>query len=77
MERIVRDPLACVQEIYEHFGIELTQQTHQKMSRFMEKRGMDKRKPHIYHAEDYGLELDQLWPELQYYRDFYGIEEMA
>jgi Sulfotransferase family len=77
MERIVRDPMACVEEIYKHFDIELTGQTYQKMSRFMEERGMDKRKPHIYHAEEYGLDIDELWPELQYYRDFYGIEDKA
>ena len=38
-------------------------------------RCLDKRKPHIYDAEDYGLDIDELWPELQYYRDFYGIED--
>jgi hypothetical protein len=75
MQRMVRDPMACVQEIYKHFDIELTDQTYRKMSRFMDERGMDKRKPHIYHAEDYGLDIDELWPELQYYRDFYGIED--
>jgi len=77
MERIVRDPMGCVEEVYKHFDIELTGQTYQKMSRFMDERGMDKRKPHIYHAEEYGLDMDELWPELQYYRDFYGIEDKA
>jgi len=47
--------MACVEEVYKHFDIELTGQTYQKMSRFMDERGMDKRKPHIYHAEEYGL----------------------
>jgi hypothetical protein len=75
MERMVRDPMACVQEVYKHFDIELTQQTYQKMRRFMDERGVDKRKQHIYHAEDYGLDTDELWPELQYYRDFYGMED--
>jgi Sulfotransferase family len=75
MELIVRAPIACVQKLYAHFGIELTDQTHQKMSRFMDEHGIAKRKPHIYHADDYGLDIDELWPELQYYRDFYGIED--
>jgi hypothetical protein len=75
IQRIVRDPITCAQEIYKHFDIELSDQTHQKMSRFMEERGMDKRKPHIYHAEDYGLDIDELWHELQYYRDFYRIAD--
>ncbi len=75
MDRMVRDPMSCARDIYEYFGIELTEQTHRKMSRFMDERAMAKRKPHIYHAEDYGLDIDELWPELQFYRDFYGIED--
>jgi hypothetical protein len=75
MDRMVRDPMSCARDIYEYFGIELAEQTHRKMSRFMDERAMAKRKPHIYHAEDYGLDIDELWPELQFYRDFYGIED--
>jgi hypothetical protein len=36
---------------------------------------MAKRKPNIYDAADYGLNIDVLWPQLQFYRDFYGIED--
>ncbi len=75
MDRMVRDPMSCVEEIYKYFGIELTDQTRRKMSRFMDERAMAKRKPHIYCAEDYGLNIDELWPALQFYRDFYGIED--
>lgn len=76
MDRMVREPMACIAEIYSHFDIELTEQTRQKMVRFMEKRGLSARKPNIYDAADYGLDIDELWPELQYYRDFYGIEDI-
>jgi hypothetical protein len=75
MDRMVREPMACVAEIYAHFGIELTEQTRQKMVRFVQKRGQSGRKANIYDAADYGLDIDELWPELQYYRDFYGIED--
>lgn len=74
MDRMVRDPISCVQEIYRHFGIEMTDQAHRNMSRFMDERGMGRRKPNVYSAEDYGLDIDELWSEFQYYRDFYGIE---
>lgn len=76
MDRMVRDPISCVREIYQHFDIEMTDQAHRKMSRFMEERGMGRRKPNIYSAEDYGLDIDELWPRLQYYRDFYRIESV-
>lgn len=75
MDRMVREPVACVAEIYAHFGIELTERTREKMARFMEERGGSARKPNIYDAADYGLDIDELWPELQCYRDFYGIED--
>jgi hypothetical protein len=75
MNRMVRDPLACVKEIYDHFGIKLTADVHRKMSRFMEQRDLSTRKPNIYRAEDYGLDIAALWPKFQYYRDFYGIED--
>lgn len=47
MDRMVRNPMSCVQEIYEFFGIELTDEAHRKMSRFMDARGMAKRKPNV------------------------------
>ncbi|MBY0290039.1 MAG: sulfotransferase [Mycobacteriaceae bacterium] len=75
MDRMVREPMTCVAEIYAHFGIELTEPNRQKMVRFMEKRGRAARKPNVYDAADYGLDIDELWPELQYYRNFYGIED--
>lgn len=75
MDRMVRDPMSCVQEIYNYFTIEMTDQTHRTMSRFIDERGMSRRKPNIYSPADYGLDIDELWPQLQYYRDFYGIED--
>ncbi|QEN16762.1 sulfotransferase family protein [Mycolicibacterium sp. ELW1] len=75
MQRMVTDPLSCVTEIYQHFGIELTESNRAKMSRFVDERGMANRKPHVYRADDYGLDIDELWPQLQFYRDFYGIED--
>jgi hypothetical protein len=42
-----------------------------------EERDLSNRRPHVYDAEDYGLDIDELWPELQYHRDFYGIEDEA
>ena len=75
MQRMVSDPLACVSEIYERFGIELAENNRARMRRFVDERGMATRKPHIYRAEDYGLDIDELWPQLQFYRDFYGIED--
>ncbi|WP_431234262.1 sulfotransferase family protein [Mycolicibacterium psychrotolerans] len=75
MQRMVSDPLSCVTEIYDHFGIELTESNRAKMSRFVDERGMANRKPHVYRAADYGLDIDELWPRLQFYRDFYGIED--
>lgn len=77
MKRMVRDPITCVREIYRHFDIELSEQTSAKMDGFMAQRGMSQRKPHLYRAQDYGLDLAALWPRFQFYRDFYGITKEA
>ncbi|WP_286171562.1 sulfotransferase [Mycobacterium sp. BK086] len=75
MRRMVSDPLACVEEIYDRFGIDLDDHNRATMRRFVDERGLARRKPHVYRAEDYGLDIDELWPQLQFYRDFYGIED--
>ncbi len=75
MDRMVREPMSCVQEIYEFFGIELTDETHRRMRLFMDERGLATRKPNVYDAADYGLDIDELWPQFQFYRDFYEIED--
>lgn len=71
MERMVREPVGCVSEIYAKFGIELTDDVRRRMEDFAARRSQ--RTPHVYDAADYGLDLEALWPKLQFYRDFYGI----
>lgn len=75
MERLVREPVTCVAEIYEKFGIELSDETRRRMVAFAAQRAA--RKPHVYDAADYGLDLAAIWPRLQYYRDYYGIPTPA
>jgi hypothetical protein len=72
MERMVREPLTCISEIYSKFGIELTDAVRQQMEGFMTQR--TDRKPHVYDPADYGLDIPALWPKVQFYRDFYNIE---
>ena len=73
MQRMVKEPLVCVAEIYQQFDIPLTEPMREKMEDFMKVRDLSSRTPHIYDPHDYGLELAQLWPRFQEYRDFYGI----
>ncbi len=74
MQRMVKDPVTCVSEIYDHFGIDLPPARRQKMEAFMERRNLTGRKPHLYDPKDWGLDLRAIWPRYERYREFYGIE---
>ena len=75
MHRMVREPVACVAEIYKHFDIDLSDQARARMEAFMVARSLATRKAHVYDPADYGLDLAALWPRFQDYRHFYGIDE--
>jgi hypothetical protein len=77
MQRMVRDPLTCVTEIYDSFNIDLPDETRGKMQTFMRQRDRASRPPHIYDPADYGLDIAELWPRFENYRKFYGIDGEA
>jgi Sulfotransferase family len=76
MRRMVDEPLACVTEIYQQFEIPFAHDTHVRMEEFMKGRNLTTRKPHVYDPDDYGLDIADLWPRFESYRDFYGIESV-
>jgi len=77
MRRMVTDPLSCVAEIYDRFGITLTREVQSAMEEFMQRRALGARRPHRYDPSDYGLDVDAIWSQFQDYRDYYRIMEQA
>jgi hypothetical protein len=75
MQRMVDEPLVCVGEIYDQFDMPLARNTQDRMEAFMNGRHLAARTPHVYNAEDYGLDVGELWPRFESYREFYGIGE--
>jgi len=74
MQAMIADPLGSVRRIYDQFGIEMTEQADRAMTQHMEERHLSKRKKHAYSAEEFGLDVAELWPRFDFYRAFYGIE---
>ena len=75
METVVREPVACVEKIYGHFGLGLPEDVLAAMERYMQEHALAKRTKHVYAAEDFGLDLEAIWPRFQFYRDHYGISD--
>ena len=56
---LVRDPLATVEKIYSHFGIEWCPKAAEKMSTFLARNPKDKHGKHSYTLEQFGLDRAQ------------------
>ncbi len=56
MDEIVADPVGTVGRIYDHFGLELTEQVRRKMRRFMDEHPRDGHGSHVYRPEDFGID---------------------
>jgi hypothetical protein len=53
-EALLRDPVACVRQIYERFDLSFTTEFAQRIERFVAQRPKDKYGTHRYSAEDFG-----------------------
>ena len=58
---LIRDPLGCVENIYSHFGIDMTEQARAAIEATDEESRQGPRAPkHTYSLADYGLNEDQV-----------------
>jgi hypothetical protein len=71
---LLADPVACVGQIYSHFGLELTDEARQRMSRFLKAHARDKHGTHRYTLEAFGIDPER---DAQYFDEYYnryGVE---
>ena len=71
---LVRSPLAVIKRLYQHFGLEFSEQAEGAMRRFMAANPKDKGGVHRYSLEEFGLEPALEKRRFQFYLDFWGIE---
>ena len=56
---LVREPLAVVRKIYDHFGIDWCPEAAERMSDFLSRNPKDKHGKHSYTLEQFGLDRAQ------------------
>ncbi len=71
---LVRDPMAMVRRIYEHFDLELTGEAEAAMRRFVAENPKGKGGVHRYSLEEFGLDPETERRRFQPYLDLFGIE---
>jgi len=71
---LVRDPVATVRRIYEHFGLVLSANAERLMYSFLGGRRNKKRPRHVYSLADFGIEMDRKESCLAAYCERFGVE---
>jgi len=71
---LVRDPIATVRSIYNHFGLNLSVNAEASMRAFLKSRLNKRRARHVYHLADFGIDPIQEGPRFAAYCERFAIE---
>ena len=74
---LVSDPVATVEQVYQHFGMQLGPAAAQAMSRYVAERPNGGYGRHRYRFEDHGLDPDAERVKFRPYMLHFGIEAEA
>jgi hypothetical protein len=66
--------VSCVGQIYSHFGLELTDETRRRMSRFLKAHARDKHGTHRYTLETFGIDPERDAQSFAEYCNRYGVD---
>jgi hypothetical protein len=73
-EKLIRDPMAVVRDIYDYFDMELTGETERAMLRFLAKNPKNKNGLHRYSLKEFGLDREAERRRFEFYMNYFGIE---
>ncbi len=71
---LVTDPLATVEGVYRHFGMELSPKAAQRIARVVAEQPNGGYGPHVYRFEDHGLDAEAEQEKFRSYMIHFGIE---
>jgi hypothetical protein len=71
---LMADPVGAVTAVYEHFGIEVTDEHRRQVAAFQDDNPQNKHGVHRYTPEQYGLSADRLRERFGFYIERYGVE---
>ena len=69
----ISDPLKVVKQIYDHFGMDLSEEAEGRMRHFMVGNEKEKHGKHAYSAEQFGLEPARIAEEFSEYMETFGL----
>lgn len=72
METVVSDPIACVERIYSHFGLDLSEVALARMQRYLEAHPKDEHGTHRYSLAAFGLDEATVSNRFKGYRERFG-----
>lgn len=72
---LLEDPIPVVRRIYGQFGYAYTDEFEARMMRFIADNPQHKHGEHVYSAEEFGLDPEELSREFSGYRERFGIPE--
>jgi hypothetical protein len=70
---IITDPIAIIDNLYQHFGFDFSTEARQAMQHYLDHRPRDKHGTHQYTLEDFGLSRKAHNPLFQEYNQRYGF----
>ena len=73
-EDILGRPLEVIEQLYDHFGFEWSDDTRDRMHRYLQTRPRDKHGTHKYTLEEFGLSTEQHGPLFADYCKRFGIQ---
>lgn len=71
-DRFVRDPVAAIRDIHDHFGLDYTDEADAAIRRFREDNPKGKHGTHRYTLDEYGLDEDEVRERFQRYTDAFA-----
>lgn len=74
MREVVRDPIACVERIYRHFELELSEVFRERMRSYLARHPKDEFGVHRYSLAAFGLEEEAVNAAFKGYRERFGID---
>jgi hypothetical protein len=72
-EDTIRDPVDQLRRAYEHFGLEFTETTRERMASFLAANPRGSRGVHRYTREDFGLDLGEIRERFSEYCDEFDV----
>ncbi|HEB88062.1 MAG TPA: sulfotransferase [Deltaproteobacteria bacterium] len=74
MREIVTDPIGCVERIYAHFDLSLSEEARRRMERYLERHPKNEFGIHRYSLEAFGLEEEAVNAAFKGYRERFDID---